>query len=73
MATTTQAIYRNQILEVLDSIPQEHLPALVKMIKAFGESFALPAAEASLRQGLLEARSGELRPIAELWDGLDAE
>jgi hypothetical protein len=73
MATTTHSLYRDQALQALDNIPQEYLPVLVKMIRAFGESFVLPSAEESFRQGLREAQSGETRPIHELWDGIDAE
>ena len=74
MATTVpQSLYRNQILEEIDRIPYEYLPALADLVRAFRESFTLPNAEESFRQGWREATNGETRPISELWDGIDAE
>lgn len=73
MATITSTLYRDQAMAELDKVPQEYLPALIRMMQAFRESFALPSAAESFQQGLREARSGETRPIAELWDGIDAE
>jgi hypothetical protein len=73
MTTVPPSRYRNQVLEELDRIPQEHLPALANLVRAFRESFALPNAEESFRQGWHEAKRGETRPISELWDGIDAE
>ena len=73
MPTITPTFYRDQALEEFNKVPQEYLPALIRMIQAFRESFALPSAEESFQQGWREARKGETRPVSELWDGIDAE
>ncbi len=74
MTTTAQpSLYRDRVLEELDLIPQEYLPALANLVRAFRESFALPSAAESFRQGWREAKRGDTRPISELWDGIDAE
>jgi hypothetical protein len=73
MTTAHTSRYRSQVIEELDRIPQEHLPALANLVRAFRESFGLPSAEESFRQGWQEAKRGETRPISELWDGIDAE
>jgi hypothetical protein len=65
--------YHHQVLEELEQIPAEFLPAFLKLIRAFREGVALPSAEESFRQGWHEALTGETRPLAELWDGIDAE
>ncbi len=73
MTTAQASLYRDRVLEELDRIPQEYLPAVANLVRAFRESFALPSAEESFRQGWREARRGETRPLSELWDGIDAE
>lgn len=73
MATASQSLARNQVLDEIDHIPQEYMPALANLIRAFRESFTLPSAADSFRQGWREAQNGETFPISELWDGIDAE
>ena len=65
--------YRNEVLEELEKIPSEFLPAFLKVMRAFRESVALPAAEESFRQGWSEAVEGQVQPLSELWEGIDAE
>ena len=43
------------------------------MVSAFRESVALAPAEESLRIGWSEAQGGDVRPVSELWDGLESE
>ncbi len=66
-------IARQQVLEEVERVPREFMPALLKMVRAFRESVALPTAENSFRQAWQEARRGEARPLSELWEGIDAE
>jgi hypothetical protein len=73
MSTAPRSLYHSQVLEDLDSIPQEYLPILANLVRTFRDSFTLPSAEESFRQGWQEAKRDETRPISELWDGIDAE
>lgn len=65
--------YQQQLLDEIDELPKEYLPSLLQIIRLFRESVTLKPAEAGLRQGLREALSGEVRPVAELWEGIDVE
>ncbi len=69
----TGTIALEQLLEEVDKVPREFLPALLRMVQAFRESVALPTAEDSFRQAWKEARRGEIQPLSELWEGIDAE
>ena len=69
--STLEPIYRKQVLEEVDRVPVEHLPSLLKMLRAFRESVAMPSAEDSFRQGWQEMLRGELYPVSELWSGVD--
>ena len=69
----TSTIARQQVLDEVERVPREFMPALLKMVQAFRESVALPTAENSFRQAWQEARRGETRPLSELWEGIDAE
>lgn len=64
--------YRKQIEQEVEKIPLEFLPSLLKMMQAFRESVTLPAAEDTFREAWKEARTGQTRPVSELWDGIDA-
>lgn len=72
MATAEPPI-QAELLDELGKIPPEYLPALLKMMRAFREGVTLGDARQSFRQGWLEATSGKIRPIDELWEGIDAE
>ena len=68
---TADPAFRNQVLEEIEKIPQEFLPALLKLMRAFREGVTLPTAAESFEQGWQEARSGQTRPVSELWEGID--
>ncbi|HET6568709.1 MAG TPA: hypothetical protein VFG50_12145 [Rhodothermales bacterium] len=68
-----QSHYRSEVLEEIDKIPSEYLPALLKVMRAFREGVTLPLAEESFRQGWQEALAGQTRPVSELWGDVDAE
>jgi hypothetical protein len=70
---TTPSESRALVLTELERIPDEWLPAFLKIARAFREGVAMPAPEESFRQGWSEASAGEARPVSELWDGIDAE
>lgn len=67
------ANYHNRVLEEIDKMPAEYLPALLKVIHIFRESISLKSADESFQQGWKEVLRGETRPISELWDNIDAE
>ena len=69
----TNSPYRDEILEELEKVPAEFVPALLKLMRVFREGVTLPPAEESFRHGWAEAVSGQTRPISELWDDIDAE
>ena len=70
---THQTSYREEFLDELRQIPSEHLPSLLKIIRAYRESIALPSAEESFREGWEELNAGKTRPLSELWEDIDAE
>ncbi len=72
MITATIA-YRNQVLAELEALPDEYLPFVLQLVRAFRESLTLKPAEASFRQGWSEARQGVASPVSTLWDGIDVE
>jgi hypothetical protein len=49
------------------------LPNLLKIVQLFRESVDLKPAEASFSQGWKEAILNDIKPVSELWDGIDAE
>ena len=72
MATSVLA-YHEQLIEEINKTPTEHLPYLVQIIRIFRESLTLKPAEESFKQGWSEALRGETKPVADLWEGIDAE
>jgi hypothetical protein len=72
MATIVNS-YRTQVLAELDSLPEEYLPYVLQLMRTFKESVSLKSAKLSFQQGWQEAQKGELYPIEQLWDGIDAE
>ncbi|MGH9832696.1 MAG: hypothetical protein ACREBD_09580 [Blastocatellia bacterium] len=72
MSTATIA-YRNQVLAELENLPDEYLPFILQLMRAFRESLTLKPAAASFRQGWSEAQRGEASPVSTLWDDIDAE
>jgi hypothetical protein len=65
--------YRDQGLAEVDAVPAEYLPLLLQLMRTFRETIALKPAAASFQQGWQEAQRGELAPVAELGEGIDAE
>jgi len=70
-AMTTTPAYREQVLSEVHAIPEEYLPYLLQLVQTFRDSVTLKPAAASLKQGWHEARTKDLMPIHELWDGID--
>ncbi len=66
-------ICRDNVLAEIDALPEEYLPFLLQMMRAFRESVTLKPAEESFRQGWREAQSGMTSPVEDLWDGIDAQ
>jgi hypothetical protein len=65
--------YEKRLAREIKEVPKEYLPNLLQIVIVFRESVALKPAEASFRQGWKEVMAGETRPIADLWEGIDAE
>lgn len=69
--TQLNVTYRT-VVEEVEKIPEEYLPFLLEIMRAFRESIPLKPAEESFRQGWQEALRGEIRPVSELWKDIDA-
>lgn len=65
--------YEEAIKREIQETPQEYLPNLLQIIRLFRESVTLKPAAITFRQGWNEVMEGEVRPISELWRGIDAE
>ena len=72
MATQISA-YAEQLVREINEMPEEYLPILLEIVRLFREGVTLKPAQASFRQGWKEALAGETMPVAELWEGIDAE
>jgi hypothetical protein len=66
--TTAITMYRDQILAELEALPDEYLPFVLHLMRAFRESVTLKPAADSFRQGWQEAQQGETAPVVTLWD-----
>ena len=64
--------YTEKISQEIDKMPDEYLPALLEMVRLFRETVTLKPAELSFRQGWQEAMNGELLPVDQLWEDVDA-
>lgn len=71
-STPMKTILEETIQEI-EQTPQEYLPNLLQIIRLFRKSVTLPSAESSFCQGWQEAMAGNTIPVAQLWDGIDAE
>lgn len=69
----TTPAYREQVLREVNALPEEYLPYLLQLVQTFRESITLKPATTSFAQGWNEAQTGDISPIEELWDGIDAE
>jgi hypothetical protein len=70
---TAPNICRDRVLAEIDALPDEYLPFLLQMMRAFRESVTLKSAGESFRQGWCEAQNGVTYPVETLWDGIDAQ
>lgn len=66
-------ICRDKVLAEIDALPEEYLPFLLQMMRAFRESVTLKSAAESFREGWCEAQSGMTSHVEDLWDGIDAQ
>lgn len=64
--------YTEKISQEIEKMPDEYLPALLEMVRLFRETVTLKPAEMSFRQGWQEAISGEVLPVDQLWEDVDA-
>ena len=64
--------YRAQVLQEVNELPDEYLPCLLQLVQTFRDSITLKPAGESLKQGWHEARTQQIMPLDELWDGIDA-
>jgi hypothetical protein len=71
--TDLQQHTRAEVEKEIDRIPPEYMENLLRLLRVFRESVALPSAEDSLRQGWREAMNRDTHPIEELWVGIDVE
>ena len=71
--TSPPVAYRQRVLDEVEDVPEEYLPALLRVVSAFRESVALGTAEESVERAWAEAQRGEVRPVSELWDGVGGE
>ncbi len=70
--TTYPSIYTEKISQEIHQTPDEYLPTLLEIVRLFRETVTLKPAGLSFRQGWEEAMNGELLPIDQLWEGVDA-
>ena len=70
---TTIPSERERVIKEIDALPAEYLPFVLQLVRTLHESVTLKSAAASMRQGWREAQQGQLLPLAELWNDLDAE
>jgi hypothetical protein len=54
--------YHQQVLDELESIPEEYFPFLLQMIRSYRESVLLKPAAASFRQGGKRRRAARRSP-----------
>ena len=69
---TYPSIYTKKIAQEIHKTPEEYLPTLLEIVRLFRETVTLKPAELSFRQGWEEAMNGELLPLEQLWEGVDA-
>ena len=63
--------YNQQLIEEIQQVPEEYLPALLNIVHSFRESVSLKNPEESFQQGWNEVIRGETKSIDSLWDGID--
>lgn len=70
---TEKSACAKQLVQEIESTPEEYLPALLEVVRGFRHGILLKQADESIRQGMKEALKGETLPISELWEGIDAK
>ena len=67
MRSSSGTVARKKLVHEINSIPQEYIQPLLKIVQVYRESIELKPAKESLKQGLKEAFTGEIFPVKELW------
>ncbi len=65
--------YEQELIEEVKNLPEEYFPYLLQIVHLFKESVTFNTANESFMQGWKEVKGGKTRPIAELWEKIDAE
>ena len=68
---TSQTRYMRQVLQEVKATPQEYLPSLLNLIRAYRQSIPLKTAVESFRQGWQEGVRGDTLPIEGLWTDVE--
>ena len=67
------ATYTEQLNHEIAKLPEEYIPNLLQIIRLFRESVTLKAADESFNGGWKEAVAGDVHPVSELWNGINAD
>ncbi len=67
MRSSSGTVARKKLVHEINSIPQEYIQPLLKIVQVYRESIELKPAKESIKQGLKEAFKGETFPIKDLW------
>jgi hypothetical protein len=70
--TAYPSVYEEKISQEIHQTPDEYLPTLLEIVRLFRETVTLKPAELSFRQGWEETLNGELLPLDQLWEGVNA-
>lgn len=62
---------QERLLSEIKQVPPEYLPALLTIVHSFRESVAFDSAENSFEKGWKEVSENNLKPIEDLWQGLE--
>ena len=69
----TKALTADEFAHEIEQVPQQYRPQLFQIIQIYKDSIAKKAANDSFEQSWEEAQSNQTTPVAELWEGIDAE
>ena len=73
MSAAPPPTYRERVLDEVQDVPEEYLPALLQVVSAFRDVIALNPVEGSVRRAWAEVQRGDVHPVSELWDGIAGE
>ncbi|WP_252176716.1 hypothetical protein [Endozoicomonas sp. 4G] len=62
---------QKKLLREIKQVPPEFLPALLTIVHSFRESVAFDSAANSFERGWKEISEDDLKPIEDLWQGLE--